>query len=95
MYKITAPNNQYTGLSAGVNFSNGVGLTGKKELVPWFKNHGYKVEEIKDDVKSIDDMTVDELKAYAEGKGIELTGLTKKDDILKKIKGSTSDPEGK
>ncbi|MDF2675578.1 MAG: hypothetical protein K0R09_3850 [Clostridiales bacterium] len=95
MYKIIAPNNQYTGLSAGVNFSNGAGLTGRKELVNWFKEHKYEVEEIKDESKSVDDMTVDELKAYAEGKGIDLTGLTKKDDILKKIKGSTPDPEGK
>ncbi|MFT8313180.1 MAG: hypothetical protein ABF633_02875 [Clostridium sp.] len=95
MFKISSPNKDYTGVSASVAFSNGVGLTGRKELIPWFKDHKYEVEEIKDDVKSVDDMTVDELKAYAEGKGIELTGLTKKDDILKKIKDSTPDPEGK
>jgi hypothetical protein len=95
MFKISSPNKGYTGVSAGVAFSRGVGLTGRKELVDWFKEHKYIVEEIKDDVKSVDDMTVDELKAYAEGKGIDLTGLTKKDDILKKIKGATPDPEGK
>ena len=32
-------------------------------------------------------MKVDELKAYAEGKGIDISGLTKKDDILAKLKG--------
>jgi hypothetical protein len=95
MYKISSPNTGYTGVSAGVAFSHGVGLTGRKELVPWFEEHKYIVEEIKDDVKSVDDMTVDELKAYAEGKGIPLAGLTKKDDILKKIKDSTPDTEGK
>lgn len=95
MYKISSPNTSYTGISASVAFSKGIGLTGKKELVPWFKNHGYKVEEIKDETKSVDDMTVDELKAYAEGKNIDLTGLAKKDDILKKIKGATPNPEGK
>lgn len=30
-------------------------------------------------------MTVDELKAYAEGRGVNLTGLTKKDDIISKL----------
>lgn len=33
-------------------------------------------------------MTVDVLRAYAEGKGIDLTNLTKKEDIIAKIKGS-------
>jgi hypothetical protein len=95
MFKISSPNTGYTGISAGVAFSHGIGLTGRKELVDWFKEHKYEVEEIKDEAKSVDDMTIDELKAYAEGKGIPLTGLTKKDDILEKIKGSTPDPEGK
>ena len=86
MYKIMAPNEEYTGISAGVSFSNGIGLTGKDSIIPWFEEHGYKVEEIKDEAKSIDDMTVEELKAYAEEKQIDLTGLSKKADILSKIK---------
>jgi hypothetical protein len=32
-------------------------------------------------------MKIEELKAYAEGKSIDLTGLTKKDDIVTKLKG--------
>lgn len=35
---------------------------------------------------NLDDMTVKELKAYAEVHGIDLDGLTKKADILKAIK---------
>lgn len=31
-------------------------------------------------------MTVAELKAYAEGKNVDLTGLTKKEDIIAKLK---------
>lgn len=95
MFKISAPNTSYTGISASVAFSKGVGLTGRKELIPWFTQHGYKVEEIKDESKSVDAMTVDELKAYAEGKNIDLTGLTKKEDIVKKIKGAAPNPAGK
>lgn len=37
---------------------------------------------------NLDKMTVDELRAFAEGKQIDLTNLTKKEDILAKIKGS-------
>ncbi|HEX2986145.1 MAG TPA: hypothetical protein VHO71_04945 [Caproiciproducens sp.] len=47
-----------------------------------YKARGFEIPE-----PNIDTMTVDEMKAYAEGKGIDLTGLTKKDDILAKIKG--------
>lgn len=35
--------------------------------------------------KTIDEMTVAELKAYAEERGYDLTGVTKKPDILAKI----------
>lgn len=31
-------------------------------------------------------MTVAELKAYADGRGIDISGLTKKEDILAKLK---------
>lgn len=37
--------------------------------------------------KSVDDMTVSELKEYAEKHSIDLKGATKKDDILAVIKG--------
>ncbi len=45
MAKIKAPNEQYTGISAGVPFVCGVGETDKPELLDWFKEHGYAVEE--------------------------------------------------
>lgn len=51
MYKITCPNKSYNGVSATVNFNNGVGITEKESLIPWFKKHGYTVEEIKEDGK--------------------------------------------
>lgn len=37
-------------------------------------------------------MKVDELRAYAEGKGIDLGGAVKKDDIIKAIKAKPVDP---
>lgn len=90
MAKILSPNKSYTGVSASVAFAKGVGETEDTHLIEWFKNHGYTVEEMSvektEPEKPVDDMTVDELKAYAEGKGIDLTGFTKKDDILNKVK---------
>lgn len=83
MAKIFAPNKQYTGISAGVNFVNGIGECTDPYLISWFKEKGYRVEE----ELSLDKMTVVELKGYAEANGIDLGGLTKKAEILEKLKG--------
>ena len=45
MAKIYAPNKEYTGMSAGVSFCNGVGETDTPRIIEWFKSHGYRVEE--------------------------------------------------
>lgn len=96
MAKIFAPNKAYNGETASVHFANGVGETERPELIDWFREHSYKVvepenapEEKKTDEseKALDDMIVPELKAYAVEKGIDLAGLTKREDILTKITG--------
>lgn len=43
--KIMAPNKQYSGISAGVAFSNGFGETDNPHLIEWFREHGYGVED--------------------------------------------------
>lgn len=45
MAKIYAPNKEYTGMSAGVSFCNGVGETDTPRIIEWFKIRGYRVEE--------------------------------------------------
>lgn len=88
MAKIIAPNKQYSGISASVTFVNGIGETDNPNLIEWFKNHGYEVEDEpeKDDGGSeFDNMTVEELKAYAEEKGIDIGQSTSQKGILKKI----------
>lgn len=45
-YKIIAPNKNYTGESAGVNFINGEGIAKGGKSVDWFRQKGYEVEEI-------------------------------------------------
>ena len=98
MANILAPNKEYTGVSASVNFINGVGETDNPTLLKWFKEHGYKVEEVKeveesseaengvDGEKALEDMTLEELQAYAEEKGIDLGKASSQEGILKKIK---------
>lgn len=46
--KIYAPNKEYTGVSASVSFVNGAGETSNPNLIEWFKERGYKVEEPED-----------------------------------------------
>lgn len=43
MAKVTAPNQQYNGLSATVMFVNGVGETDNQHLLDWFESRGYTV----------------------------------------------------
>lgn len=43
MAKIYAPNKAYTGVSASVPFTNGVGESSNPALLGWFQEHGYKV----------------------------------------------------
>lgn len=47
MARIIAPNRQYTGISASVEFKEGVGETSDPHLISWFKAHGYTVEKPK------------------------------------------------
>lgn len=51
---IKAPNQKYTGLSAGVTFINGAGKTDNTHLIEWFKENGYEViEEDSEDTKKV------------------------------------------
>lgn len=87
MAKILAPNEQYSGISAGVTFTNGVGETSNPELIKWFKRTGYEVEE-PEEGDEFQGMTVDQLKAYAEAKNIDTGNATSVKGIIKKIKES-------
>jgi hypothetical protein len=60
-------------------------IVGSKEEADKLKAQGF--EELSADVQpDFTVMKVDELKAYAEGKGIDLGEATKKDDIITKLK---------
>lgn len=53
MAKIYAPNKAYAGVSASVPFVNGVGESANPALLDWFREHGYQVEEPKEDKKPV------------------------------------------
>ncbi|OCA99391.1 hypothetical protein [Clostridium beijerinckii] len=97
--KIIAPNKSYTGVSASVAFSKGVGETEDEHLVEWFKEHGYDVVEedtqVKIVEKSLDEMTVEELVAYAAEKGIDIGKSTSQSGIIEKINTAQQDPNAK
>lgn len=77
-------NPTFCGIDAGgVQFANGQAIINECPLVEWFREHeGYSVTE----EYPLAAMKVEELKAYAAEKGIELGEATKKADIIAAIK---------
>lgn len=59
MAKVFAPNKEYTGLSAGVAFANGVGETDNPHLLSWFESKGYEVEKETEPVNKPDPTPAD------------------------------------
>jgi hypothetical protein len=43
--KIHSPNASYSGVSASVPFKDGVGETSDPNLIGWFQDHGYTLEQ--------------------------------------------------
>lgn len=89
-YTIKVNNNsEFCGKGAGgVQFANGEARTDSARMAAWFREHsGYTVtEEGGATSKTIDAMTVAELKAYAEANGIDLGEAKNKAEILAVIK---------
>lgn len=98
MAKISAPNKQYTGISASVPFINGQGEADNPALIEWFREHGYTVEgeePAQTDLPPVEleNMDVDQLKVYAAEHGIDIGQSTSVSGILKKIT-EAEKPEG-
>ena len=86
-YIVETPVKDFCGIgAAGVHFAYGKAEVREGWVLDWYREHGYKVTEKEPVVKTIDDMTVQELKAYAEENGIDLGDASKKEDILAVIK---------
>ena len=53
MSKIIAPNKNYNGVSASVQFKNGIGETSDNYLIEWFKKNGYEVQTHSESSKEV------------------------------------------
>ena len=84
MAKIYCKNKNFNGISASVNFVNGVGETKVSHLIFWFKENGYTVEEEKREPSVYDSMAYKELTELARKRGFNGIGL-KKEDLIKAL----------
>lgn len=81
--KFTAPE-PFTGTFAGIEFENGVGTADVDEAATAvLVAHGYTVEASAPEGDPTDKWTVDQLKTYAEGNDITVSG--NKGEVLKTI----------
>lgn len=86
IYIVEAPVKDFCGIgAAGVHFAYGKAEVAEGWVLDWFNEHGYKVTE-KNPGNPLDKMKIEDLKAYAAEKGIDLGEATKKDEILAAIK---------
>lgn len=92
---IKAPNEKFSGIVAGVHFTDGVGKTSDENAIAYFERQGYEVAgDVSDEVERkyplgdpSDKWTKAELLAYAEDRGIQLEADVKtKDQIWAAIK---------
>lgn len=108
MAKVTSPNKNYTGISAGVRFVEGVGeFDPKKQIAAreFFDRHGYsygtdapeqpaavKAAEVVD--KPLEKNTVAELLAIAEARGVDVSAVDtkKKKPIIEALEAAGTTP---
>lgn len=84
MAKIYCNNKQYNGISASVNFVNGVGDSNIPHLLAWFQENGYTVVEDKREPSIYDSMTYKKMTEIARERGFNGIGL-KKEDLIKAL----------
>lgn len=91
--RVVVPRGQITNIDA-INFVPNAANSWPGTLACYAGPDGWAIRVIYEDgtviegnvQKTLDDMTVDELKAYAAANSIDITGLTRKEDILNAIK---------
>jgi len=84
MAKIYSNNKQFNGISASVNFINGVGESNLPHLLAWFQESGYTIVEDKREPSIYDSMAYKEMTDMARDRGFNGIGL-KKEDLIKAL----------
>lgn len=82
MAKVYSPNTKYDGITAGVQFSNGVGETDDKYILGYLSSKGYKVEENKGHAV---DTELEELKKEATALNITFKSNIGKEKLKERI----------
>ena len=77
-------NKSFNGISAGVNFVNGVGESNLSHLLAWFQENGYTIVEDQREPSIYDSMAYKEMTELARDKGFNGIGL-KKEDLIKAL----------
>lgn len=85
MANIYSSNKEFNGISASVNFVNGVGVTYNPHLISWFIEQGYTVEEEKREPSDYDKMNYKDLIALAQERGFNAIGVKKEQLIVELI----------
>lgn len=96
MATITAPVDGFTGRVAGVNFVDGTATATDPRALAYFRRHGYQVDRAVTSAAAPPaateattapsaESTAREIRAYAEAKGIDLDGASRKADMLEAI----------
>ncbi|MFV0517245.1 MAG: hypothetical protein ACK5MV_07605 [Aminipila sp.] len=97
MFKITAPNEEYTREIAGVHFVEGTATTNNEVVARWLEGRGFTVDadeemsrgeanESEPKQKNIGKMTVEELQNYANELGVDISGCANKEEKKSVIK---------
>jgi hypothetical protein len=84
MAKIYCSNNQYNGISAGINFANGVGVTNDPHLIAWFNENGYTIVNDPREPGIYDPLNYKELIELAKERGFNAIGL-KKEQLIQDL----------
>src|SRR5665647_911828 len=75
---------EFNGISASVNFLDGVGITDDPYLISWFMEHGYTIVEDIREPSVYDEWTYEKLTEYAKERGFNGIGL-KKEPLMRKF----------
>jgi hypothetical protein len=84
MAKIYCKNKKFNGISASVNFTNGVGESNVPHLISWFQENGYTIVNDKSEPIDYENMNYKELVEIAKEKGLKGTGI-KKEELIKTL----------
>ena len=86
---------EFNGISASVNFLDGVGISDDPYLISWFVEHGYKIIEDVREPSVYDSISYKELTEFAKEKGFNGIGLKKELLIRKFIELDAKEEEDK